>query len=348
MAEVAATAIGIAGLVSVLQNLLQCYKVFAKGRDFPRDLTTLMLQAALIDNSTRSWAEAVGLIDRSETPGNSFLIKNPKENAVLAIATLKHMEQLMIDANKTLDEYNFSEEPLAPEEVGSSLAKEEASDNKRKVLQKLSRVASRISLQESPNMARKRMAWSLGGKESLEKKLGAVTKLLDHLNTDFKPINPDIQMRIYRSSLEGLGIEQEEMVLIARVAVAQVEFDQVSRKFAASVIDRQATTTSNTFDRIKLTNQAMLNRGDFVDSGYVSTGGEPRGSSKNVFKVIEGGDQTMIIIGNQYGGKSPMEIAQERMRAAMELSAMNTARPQTEKAGSKVEVSELESLRSQL
>ncbi|KFZ17263.1 hypothetical protein V501_01840 [Pseudogymnoascus sp. VKM F-4519 (FW-2642)] len=348
MAELAATALGIAGVASVLQNLLQCYKDFIRARDFPRNLTTLMLQATLIDNSTRSWAEAVGLMDHSGEPLDKFLIERPTaKNAKLAARTLTHIQDLMKDANETLNEYHFVEEPLALDNIGSRFAKEEESDSRgRKILQKLTRSTSRISTRESSNMVRRRVSWSLLDKESLEKTLAEVTTLLDRLNTDFKPKNPETQMMVYHSSLQSLGIGKEEMELIASVAV-----DKVSQSVAAFAMKGHSTcTTGSIFERIVLNQQATLHQGDFVAPDYVISGKEHLLSSSNSFKVIEGSGQTLITIGNQYGGMSPMEMIHGRMMAAMGASsAMNAAWPSfksSHEAELKVELLGIESRKS--
>lgn len=345
MAELAATALGIAGVASVLQNLLQCYKDFTRARDFPRSLITLMLQATLLDNSTRSWAEAVGLMDHSGAPLNKFLIERPTEkNAKLAARTLTHIEELMTDANETLNEYHFAEEPLALENVGSSLLKEEESDGKRrKVFHMLSRAKPRSFTRESSNMVRRRVSWSLLDKEGLEKTLSEVTMLLDRLNTDFKPKSPETQMMVYQSSLQSLGIGKEEMQLIASVAG-----DKVSQSVAALAVNGHATgTTGSTFERIVLAKQAAMHLGNFVAPDYALSGQEFLPSSNNLFKVIEGNDQTLICIGNQYGGRSPMEMMHERLMAAMGAPiTMNTAWPplkSSHEAGLKIGMLEIES-----
>ncbi|OBT89229.1 hypothetical protein VE02_04293 [Pseudogymnoascus sp. 03VT05] len=183
-------------------------------------------------NTWQSWlppplespeAEAVGLIDRSGAPLDKFLIERPTEkNAKLAARTLAHIQELMKDANEALNEYHFAEEPLSIENAGSSFAKEEESGSRRrKLFQKLSR-KTRISTRESSNMVRRRVSWSLLDKEGLEKTLAEVTTLLDRLNTDFKPKNLETQMTVYESSLESLGIEKEEMEMIAAMAVDKV------------------------------------------------------------------------------------------------------------------------------
>ncbi|KAI3335867.1 hypothetical protein F4824DRAFT_500354 [Ustulina deusta] len=43
MAETAATIVGIAGIVGVLQNLLQCYRDFLTARDFGDDFAILQV-----------------------------------------------------------------------------------------------------------------------------------------------------------------------------------------------------------------------------------------------------------------------------------------------------------------
>lgn len=348
MAELAATALGIAGVASVLQNLLQCYKDFLGARDFPRSLTTLMLQATLLDNSTRSWAEAVGLMDNSGAPLSKFLIERPTErNAKLAERTLRHIHELMDDANETLSGYHLGKEPLTLEDAGSGLAKEEDSESRgRKILQKLSRATSRTSTHESSNMVRRRVSWSLLDKECIEKTLAEVTTLLDRLNTDFRPKNPESQMVIYQSSLQDLGIGKEEMQLIASVAV-----DKISQAVAAFAMKGYATSMGgNTFERVVLNKQATLRLGDFVASDYVISGQEHSFSSNNMFGVIEGSDQTLISIGNQYGGKNPMEMMHERIMAAMSASsAVNTTWPTfkgSHEAGLKVELLEIEGRKS--
>lgn len=325
MAELAATVLGIAGVASVLQNLLQCYKDFVTARDFPESFTTLMLRAALLENSTRSWAEAVGLMDHSGAPLETFLIECPTEkNVRLAARTLTRIEELMKYANKTLNEYHFGGEPLPPEILKSSFSKDEEKDSRRrKIFQKLSR-ATRTSPYESSNMVRRRISWSLLDKEDLETTLADVTMLLDRLNNDFKPKSLETQIKVYLSSLQGLGIEAEEMQLIAGVAV-----DKVSQSVAALAIEGHGTgTTGSTFERIVLDKQAMLHVGDNVAQGFVLEGGGLLPSSKNLFKAIEGSDQSLICIGNQYGGKSPVEIMYERMMGTMGASAaMNSAWP---------------------
>ena len=74
MAETAATASGIAGLMGVLQDLLQCYKDFLTARDFVDDFTVCQLRAALLENSTATWAIAVGRQYENGEPRNEFLV----------------------------------------------------------------------------------------------------------------------------------------------------------------------------------------------------------------------------------------------------------------------------------
>lgn len=348
MAELAASVLGIAGVASVLQNLLQCYKDFLRARDFPQSLTTLMLRATLLENSTRSWAEAVGLMDHSGAPLNMFLIEHPtKENAQLAAQTLSHIQRLMNNANETLNEYNFAEEPRALAHIRSSFAKEEESDSRRrKILQKFSRAIPRTSSHESSRIVRRRVSWSLLDEERLEKTLSEVTVLLDRLNTDFKPKDPETQMTGYQSSLQSLGIEKEEMQIIATMAV-----DKVSRAVAALSTKGYATgATGSTVDKIVLNEQAALYQGDSVAPGYVISGKEHLLSSNNVIKVIEGNGQSLVCIGNQYGGRSPMEMMHERILAAMGGSSpMNIAWPafkDSHEAGLKIGMLGIESQKS--
>ena len=58
MAETAATAIGIAGAVSVLQSLLQCYKDFLVARDFGRDYETRIVRLDLLQLSVKNWGDS--------------------------------------------------------------------------------------------------------------------------------------------------------------------------------------------------------------------------------------------------------------------------------------------------
>ena len=63
----------------------------------------------------------------------------------------------------------------------------------------------------------------------------------------------------------------------------------------------------------------------------VISGAENPLASKNTFKIPEGSDQTLISIGDQYGGKnggkSSMEMMHERMAAMTASLAMNTSEP---------------------
>lgn len=106
----------------------------ARGRSWEN---ALMLQAALLDNSTRSWAEAVGLISDSGATLYKFLIERPTEkNAKLAARILTHIQELMNDANENLNEYHFSKETLAVEGVGRNSAKENENESmRREILQ---------------------------------------------------------------------------------------------------------------------------------------------------------------------------------------------------------------------
>lgn len=80
--------------------------------------------------------------------------------------------------------------------------------------------------------------------------MAEVTTLLDCLNTDFKPKSPELQMTVYHSALRNLSIYEEEMQVIASVAV-----DKASQSVAASSIEGQAACMAESiFERIVLNN----------------------------------------------------------------------------------------------
>lgn len=111
MAEAVATAAGIGGLVGVLQSLLECYKDFLTARDFADDFAVCQLRAALLENSTTTWAVAVGLQHESGRPRNEFLVKPPtNKKIVLVQAALELIRNQLQTATQEVDTYTIDQE----------------------------------------------------------------------------------------------------------------------------------------------------------------------------------------------------------------------------------------------
>ena len=191
MAEVAATAIGIAGTVSVLQSLLQCYKDFHTAREYPDDFEFLQIEALLLHESTRCWAIAIGFINEDGSDLKQFKIAHPTQENITSIErALKNIKKQLDRANEylndTLDKPEVTgDDVLAGDGKTSSDPNGKVSKGAKK---RLTDLVHRPKDPQHPGLI-KRVHWAAIGKEQLETYLDKATKLRDNLQSTLPPLN---------------------------------------------------------------------------------------------------------------------------------------------------------------
>lgn len=317
MAETVATATGIAGIISVLRSLLQCYNDFLTARDFEEDLAICQLRVALLENSTVTWAIAVGLRHESGEPRDELLVEQPTEKrAFLVQATLNLIHTQLQSAILQLDTYTTIE-PVpedgdgALESPSAGAIAENAYSDKSAMLKrfaaKVHRSIHRQHSAEHPGTL-KRTTWALVDKARLEATLDKVTTLVDRLNTDFAPVDQKSQLDLYCEVVKEAKLSEEELKNIGETAGDCVF------KTVVTLLN-QERATGNRFMGIEVSADGTLNIGDYYDKGW--NGGAPRQGSRNdVFQNLRVKDRAYVNIGDQFGGKSPMQVRLEQMEAA--------------------------------
>lgn len=309
MAEVAATAIGIAGVVSVLQSLLQCYKDFLTARDFADDYAILQLRAALLENSTTTWAVSVGLIDESGVALNKFLVALPTEkNAKLVQTTLGLIRKQLDTANDELSAYTSDEENADALTVSTEVANpKDAPSKMKRVANKLHRMAHRQHDAQHPGTL-KRTEWALVSKERLEGTLNKVTTLVDRLNTDFAPVDQKTQLDKYCEDFKGLKLGEDELREVEKTAG-----DILSKKLLKMLENERLT--GNRFKDMRVTKEGMVVIGDHYDENWKGQGVSRQPARNDNFETISVTDEALLSIGDTFGGKSPVQIRLEQMAA---------------------------------
>ncbi|KAH7327751.1 prion-inhibition and propagation-domain-containing protein [Stachybotrys elegans] len=313
MAETAATAAGIAGIVGVLQSLLQCYKDFLTARDFGDDFALCQLRAALLENSTVTWAIAVGLQHESGEPRNEFLVQRPTEkNATLVRLTLDLIRKWLGHANEELDIYTTegaaTEDDASVEEV--AVGAESPGDRPSRVKRfanKIHRTAHRQHDNEHPGTL-KRTTWALVDKARLEATLDKVTTLVDRLNTDFAPVDQKRQLDQYCEVVKELKLSDEEL----RELGAEIG-DKIFKTVVKMLQNERAT--GDRFLKMQVTKEGTVNIGDYYDTDWKGDG--QRQSSRNdTFEELSVTDTAFVNIGDNFGGKSPLQIRLEQQQEA--------------------------------
>ena len=309
MAEVAATAIGIAGVVGVLQSLLQCYKDFLTARDFADDYAILQVRTALLENSTTTWAVSVGLIDESGAPLNKFLVAFPTEkNAKLVETALTLIRKQLDAANNELSIYTIDEENTGALAVSTEVANPKDTPSKMKrVANKLHRMAHRQHDAQHPGTL-KRTEWALVSKERLEGTLNTVTTLVDRLNTDFAPVDQKTQLDKYCEDFKSLKLDDDELREVEKIAG-----DILSQKLLKMLENERLT--GNRFKEMSITKEGMVVIGDHYDENWKGQGVSRQPARNDHFEQMSVTDQAFVSIGDTFGGKSPVQIRLEQMAA---------------------------------
>lgn len=322
MAEIAATAIGIAGVVGVLQGLLQCYKTFLTARDFGDDYATLQLRVALLENSTMTWAIAVGLIDESGVPCNKFLVVRPTENNVRLVestlklirrqldAAIEELAKYTDDAPTPHDESN-AEEPL-PRLTGVARPNVKPSMVKG-VANKLHRTMHRQHDERHPGTFN-RTIWALVDKARLDDVLNTVTKLVDRLNTDFAPVDQKQQLDRLCENLKELRMSGEELEVIRKSAG-----DELSQRVLKMLENEHRT--GNKFVGMKITKEGMVNIGDHYDRDYKGEGMVRQQRHNDAYEDLHITDRAFFNRGDTFGGKSAVQIRLEQMQAPRQANS---------------------------
>ena len=312
MAETAATAIGIAGAASVLQSLLQCYKDFLVARDFGRDYETRVVRLDLLQLSVKNWGIVVGLIDDSGTPQQQFRVSQPTEESVKAVKrSITHIKRLFEDANKALDEYK-QESPMAPEPHESQQNDQVAiEDNKRwkAISRKIHRTVHREHDQQHPGTI-KRGQWALLDKERIDELVDDITAIVDRLQTDFPPVDKEQQLGLYHTEILKMGLTDEELVILKNIAKST---DTLLEKVTDMTVKERET--GNSYKNFETTDDATVIMGDYVSDGQKRSGG---GNEYTDIKTARG---ALTLAGNTFGGKSPFEMAMEKMKQAKAVRA---------------------------
>ncbi|WYZ43759.1 hypothetical protein EsH8_VII_000195 [Colletotrichum jinshuiense] len=309
-AETVATAVGISGIVSVLQSLLQCYKDFLTARDFGDDFAVCQLQAALLENSTVTWAIAVGLQHESGEPRNEFLIHKPtKERVALVRMALKLIRTQLEVANKGLDAYTT-------EGIPSSATDAESPNNKAskmtRIANKVHRTVHRQHDAEHPGTL-KRTTWALVDKAWLKATLDKVTTLVDRLNTDFAPVNQKQQLDQYCRVVKELKLSDEELRELG-AAVGDQMFKTVVKML------QHERATGDRFVGMKVTKEGTVNIGDYYDKDWKGDI-QRQPSQNNTFEEFSVTDTAFVNIGDNFGGKSPIQVRLQQQQAARQAES---------------------------
>ncbi|RYP08518.1 hypothetical protein DL764_001849 [Monosporascus ibericus] len=322
MAETAATAIGITGIVGILQSLLQCYKDFLTARDFGDDYAILQLRAALLENSTTTWAIAVGLIDDSGAPCNKFLVARPtEENTRLVEATLGLIREKLDAANDELATYT-SDESTSPDistvektpcpPTGAVSPNDKPSKMKR-AANKLHRMVHRQHDEQHPGTL-KRTVWTLVDKARLEDALNKVTILVDRLNTDFAPVNQKQQLDKYCQDIKDLKLSEEELTEIRNTAG-----DRLSQR-ALKMLENERLT-GNRFIGMNVTKEGTVNIGDHYDKDWKGESMTRQQGHNDLYENLSATDTAFISIGDHFGGKSPVQMRLQQLQAAAQAKS---------------------------
>ncbi|KAI1207283.1 prion-inhibition and propagation-domain-containing protein [Annulohypoxylon truncatum] len=305
MAEVAATAIGIAGVVGVLQSLLQCYKDFLTARNFEGDFAYMQLRAALLENSTTTWAIAVGLIDDSGVSRNKFLVARPTEQrAELVKATLDLIRKQLVTTNTSLATYT-NEVPAVQDASNAedlstaSIGQSDKLSRAKRIASKLHRMVQKRCNEQHPGFM-KQTVWGLIDKDQLEADLDKVTTLVDRLNTDFAPLNQKQQLDRYCQDIKDLRMNEEDIR-----EVGEIPGDRISRA-ALKMLDNERST-GNRFIGTIITKEGKVSVGDFYDKDWQGTSMVKTQSRNNRFEDTSVTDSALLFVGNIHGGKSPMD-----------------------------------------
>ncbi|KAI1137359.1 prion-inhibition and propagation-domain-containing protein [Hypoxylon sp. FL0543] len=317
MAEAAATAIGIAGVLSVLQSVLQCYKDFLTARDFAHDYATLQLRAALLENSITSWAVAVGLIDDSGVPCGKFLVARPTENnAKLVEMTLELIRERLDAANNELANYTSNaptSQDVSNAEESPAVSQNDKPSRLKRAANKLHRMAHRQHDEQHPGVL-KRTQWALVNKAHLEDTLNKVTALVDRLNTDFAPVNQKNQLDKYCQDIKDLKLSEEDLREIGATAGDRV-FRTVLKMLECERV------TGNRFVGMNITKDGTVNIGDHYDKDWDGTNMVRQQGRNDTFENLSVTDMAFVNIGDNFGGKSAVQIRLEQQQAARQAKS---------------------------
>ncbi|KAI0401433.1 prion-inhibition and propagation-domain-containing protein [Xylaria palmicola] len=298
MAELAASVVGISGVVGVLQNLLQCYRDFLTARDFGDDYAYLKLRTALLENSTTTWGAAVGLIDEHGAPGNKFLVARPtEENARLVETTLRLIHERLEATNAQLATYT-SNTPVTQAPPAGAVALIDKPSSMTRAADKLHRIVHRYRDEQHPGTLN-RTIWALVDKTRLDDNLNQATKLMDRLNADFAPVNQKLQLDRYCQEIKDLELDAEEVK-----AVRENARDQLSQRVLQMLENERLT--GNRFQNMQFSGDGSVNVGDYYDKDW--SGGSIAVPQRNdTYDGVSVTDNAFLNVGNTYGGVSPFQ-----------------------------------------
>ena len=298
MAEVAATAIGIAGAVSVLQSLLQCYKDFHTAREYPDDFEFLQIEALLLHESTRRWAIAIGFINEDGSDLRQFKIAHPtQKNIQLIELALKKIKRELDRANEDLDDTfdtpaDAGDDHLAGDGKTGSDPKGKLS---KKAKAKLMELVHRPKDPQHPGLI-KRVHWAAIGKERLEKYLDQVTKLRDNLESTFPPDNIGSLATSYTQDIKSLEMTEDDLM-----AIAQYATDKLSQQVLLLVENERQT--GHLFKNVDMSEGSRLQFGDeFAKDWTGKDFVKPISSESHVDRLTLKG-KARVLVGDTHGGK---------------------------------------------
>lgn len=298
MAEVTATAIGIASAVSVLQSLLQCYKDFHTAREYPDDFEFLQVQALLLHESTRRWAITIGFINEDGSDLKQFKIAHPtQKNIELIERALKKIKKELGRANEDLND--TLDIPASAEDAAPARDKKTGSTSERKLSRnakaKLIDLVHRPKDPQHPGLIRQ-VHWAAIGKEQLEKYLDQVTKLRDNLENTFPPDNAKSLAIGYTQDIKSLEMTEDD-----RKALVQYATDLLSQQVLHLVENERQT--GNMFKNVDVSDDGSLQFGnefakDWTGKDFL----KPIGSESHVDRLNVKG-KARVIVGDIFGGK---------------------------------------------
>lgn len=318
MAETVATAAGIAGILGVLQSLLQCYKDFLVARDFADDFAICQMRAILLEKSTKTWALAVWLQHDSGEPRSECLIKEPTEENIFAVkTTLEMIRKLLQSVLQEIQAYTVEQHAQGaaakPKASASGDSQGANSNNKKpatmaRIAKKMHRTIHREHDVEHPGTM-KRTTWALVDKGRLEGGLDDITKLVNQLHISFPPVDPKPQLDQYCETVKKLELNPEELKEIS-AASGDYLF-----KTIAKMLENERVTGIR-FKGMKMSDDVTLNVGDYYATDWTGRAERQAAPRDDTFEELSVTGRALVNVGDQFGGKSLMQMRLEQMEAA--------------------------------
>ncbi|KAJ2996237.1 hypothetical protein NUW58_g1037 [Xylaria curta] len=131
---------------------------------------------------------------------------------------------------------------------------------------------------------------------------------MDRLNADFAPVDQKRQHDRYCQGIKDLELAPEELKEVKNLAR-----DQLSQTVLKRLEEERIT--GNRFGQMQVTKDGTVNIGDYYEGNW--TGGSIAVSRGNdVYENVSVTDTAFVNIGNNFGGKSPVQIRLEQLQVS--------------------------------